>query len=280
RWRAPAHRLRRAGRLWMSPVPVWILSAAALWIWHVPAIYDRALEFAPLHVVEHATYLGTSVAFWSIAIRRNRGLEPGWGALYVMSAALPGAALGALLIFASRPLYPYYGGHPGALADQQLGGLLMWLPPLVVYLIGASVLFVRWVDHADTAGRRMTVMAVGALAVLLLAGALAGCGSGQRAAPSEVPGGIPDQGAAAIGHYNCGSCHEIPGIGGAHGLVGPPLWKFKRRSFIAGELSNTPENLMRWLRDPKGVEPGTDMPNLGVTERDARDITAYLYTLK
>lgn len=280
RWRAPAHRLRRAWRDWMSPLPVWILSAAALWIWHVPALYDAALEHPFLHVAEHATYLGTSVAFWSVAIRRGRGLDPGWAALYVISAALPGTALGALLILASRPLFPFYAGHPGALADQQLGGLLMWLPPLVVYLLGASALFVRWVDHADAPGPRMTAMAVSALAVVVVVGSLAGCASGQRAAPSEVRGGIPDQGASAIGRYQCGSCHDIPGIKGAHGLVGPPLWKFKRRSFIAGELANTPENLMRWLRDPKGVEPGTDMPDLGVTERDARDITAYLYTLK
>ena len=84
----------------------------------------------------------------------------------------------------------------------------------------------------------------------------------------------------AIRRHGCGSCHEIPGVKGASGLVGPPLVHWRRRSFIAGELANTPDNLMRWLRDPKAVEPGTDMPALGVTDLEARDITAYLYTLR
>jgi cytochrome c2 len=108
----------------------------------------------------------------------------------------------------------------------------------------------------------------------------AGCSKGLGAPSPVVPGGSPELGRKAIRHYGCGSCHEIPGVRGANGLVGPPLIKFSRRGYIAGELKNNAENLQRWLVDPQAIEPGTDMPNLHVTPDDARNITAYLYTLK
>jgi cytochrome c2 len=100
-----------------------------------------------------------------------------------------------------------------------------------------------------------------------------------RNPPPQVRGGDPAAGAHDISSLGCGGCHVIPGITGADGTVGPPLTDFGHRGFIAGELSNNPPNLMRWLRDPKGVEPGTDMPDLGVDPTQARDIAAYLYTL-
>lgn len=95
-----------------------------------------------------------------------------------------------------------------------------------------------------------------------------------------VPGGEPERGQRALRAYGCGACHMVPGVPGADGLVGPPLIKWAHRSYIAGQLPNTPANLVRWIRDPQAVEPGTAMPDLGVTEDDARDIAAYLYTLK
>lgn len=107
-----------------------------------------------------------------------------------------------------------------------------------------------------------------------------GCHTGLRAPARVVPGASADLGRKAIRHYGCGSCHEIPGVRGAHGLVGPPLIKWNRRGYIAGELANTPNNLVTWIQNPKAVEPGTDMPNLHVTPDDARNIAAYLYTIK
>jgi cytochrome c1 len=77
----------------------------------------------------------------------------------------------------------------------------------------------------------------------------------------------------------CGSCHVIPGIAGADGTVGPPLTDFAHRGYIAGELPNNEQNLVRWIMDPRGVEPGTDMPDLNIGEPEARDIAAYLFTL-
>lgn len=72
----------------------------------------------------------------------------------------------------------------------------------------------------------------------------------------------------------------IPGVTGAVGLVGPPLTAWAKRAYIAGNLANTPENLVRWIRQPQAVEPGTAMPDLGVEEGDARDMAAYLFSLQ
>jgi cytochrome c len=98
-------------------------------------------------------------------------------------------------------------------------------------------------------------------------------------APPQVPGGNPKDGEALIEQFGCGSCHTIPGVRGADAKVGPPLTDWSERGFIAGELSNNGPNLIRWIVDPKLVEPDTAMPELGVSEAQARDIAAYLFTL-
>lgn len=118
-------------------------------------------------------------------------------------------------------------------------------------------------------------------ATLALSLHLSGCygGKTERAYPVYT-GGHAERGVHVIAIKGCGSCHTIPGIREARGLVGPPLTLFSRRSFIAGELPNTPENLVRWVRGPQTVEPKTAMPNLGLSEQEARDVAAYLYTLR
>ncbi len=93
-------------------------------------------------------------------------------------------------------------------------------------------------------------------------------------------GGNPARGAASIATSACGACHEIPGVGQARGLVGPALAHFSRRTIIAGLLPNTPANLVKWIRYPQAVVPGNAMPDTGLTEAQARDVAAYLYTLK
>ncbi|HJQ19051.1 MAG TPA: c-type cytochrome [Gemmatimonadaceae bacterium] len=95
-----------------------------------------------------------------------------------------------------------------------------------------------------------------------------------------VSGGNPDRGRGLIRVYGCGSCHTIPGVRGAESYVGPNLDGIASRSYIAGVLPNDPENMVRWIRNPPAVDAKTAMPFLGVSERDARDIAAYLYRLK
>jgi mono/diheme cytochrome c family protein len=88
------------------------------------------------------------------------------------------------------------------------------------------------------------------------------------------------RGEQAISQYACVTCHEIPGIVGANAPVGPPLAGIASRLMLGGVLPNSPENMVLWLRQPQKVAPLTAMPDLGLTERDARDIAAYLATLK
>jgi cytochrome c1 len=96
----------------------------------------------------------------------------------------------------------------------------------------------------------------------------------------HVDGGDARRGARVIEEYGCGSCHTIPGVRNANGLVGPPLLWWSRRTFIAGEIPNNPENLVRWIRAPQSVEAATAMPAVGLSEQQARDAAAYLYTLR
>ena len=123
---------------------------------------------------------------------------------------------------------------------------------------------------------------IGAIALAL---GLSACGGGpgdtlaQARAEMVAQLGDPGIGRELIVKIGCGSCHEIPGVLGADGLVGPPLGKVARRQYIAGVLRNTPDAMVRWIRFPQQVVPGNAMPDMGVSEADARNIAAYLYTL-
>lgn len=99
-----------------------------------------------------------------------------------------------------------------------------------------------------------------------------------RVHAAAITGGDPLRGEAMFIQYGCGSCHGVKHVRKATGTVGPPLDGIAIRTVVAGKLDNTPENLERWIRDPQHVTPGTAMPDLQVGERDARDITAFLYT--
>lgn len=107
----------------------------------------------------------------------------------------------------------------------------------------------------------------------------AGCHGGTVKQQYEISSGVPEHGRELIEGYGCGGCHTIPGVHNANGVVGPPLMFFSRRTMIAGELPNTPQNLVHWIQNPRAVEPGTAMPDLGLSPEQANDIAAYLYTL-
>jgi cytochrome c1 len=109
---------------------------------------------------------------------------------------------------------------------------------------------------------------------------LAGCNEGAQMRPYVVAtGGNAQHGKQLIQDYGCGACHIVPGVHAARGLVGPPLYFLGQRTMIAGELPNSPGNLARWIQHPRSVDPKTAMPDLGLTEDQAYDIAAYLYTL-
>lgn len=117
---------------------------------------------------------------------------------------------------------------------------------------------------------------------LLLASLLA-----TAAATCEVKAAGPDnftgdahRGGDLVRQYQCGACHEIPGIAGANGNVGPPLRRIGTRTYIAGYIQNSPDNMADWIENPQRALPGNAMPTMGIPQKDARDIAAFLYTLK
>ncbi len=133
----------------------------------------------------------------------------------------------------------------------------MWRPSVCPSLIGAAA-------------------AAGASLCL----ALSACAPPQQpAAPADF-GGDSHRGQVLTQQAQCGACHEIPGVENAHGLVGPPLTRFGLRTTVAGVLPNTPPNLAHWLKDPQGVTPGNAMPSTGLNDQQARDVAAFLYTLR
>jgi cytochrome c1 len=95
-----------------------------------------------------------------------------------------------------------------------------------------------------------------------------------------IPGASIERGRIAIKAAGCAACHTVPGVRKALGNVGPPLTRIGDRTFIAGMLPNTPANLIRWIRFPQSVVPGNAMPDMNLSDSDARDIAAFLYTLR
>lgn len=114
---------------------------------------------------------------------------------------------------------------------------------------------------------------------LVVAATLGGC-SGGGEARSGRGFGDPDRGKLYVGRQACGSCHLIPGEEQSDGLAGPPLTRFADRAVIAGVLPNTPDNLARWLKSPQSIVPGNAMPDMGLGDQQARDVAAFLETLR
>lgn len=96
----------------------------------------------------------------------------------------------------------------------------------------------------------------------------------------QVPVAVPTRGPALIQAYGCGACHRVPGVPLATGTVGPRLDQLNNKVYIAGILPGSPQNLTVWIMNPQEISPRTAMPDLDVSEQDARDIAAYLYSLE
>lgn len=277
------------------PLLAWIAASIALWAWHIPTLYDAAVRVDWLHKLEHASFFFTALLFWwgIIAARGALRRSPGAALLYVFTAAMQSVLLGALLTLSAQPWYSAHRETAAAwgltpLEDQQIAGAVMWVPAGIVYLVAMLAMLALWLRAAERAAERTDAgrRAMSSLLVLV-AILLSACGGGERAdaadpdtaAPPAITGD-PEAGHAAIQRYGCGACHVIPGVRTARGLTGPPLEHWSRRGFIAGALPNTEDNLTLFIRDPWAVEPGTVMPDMGVSDDEARDIAAYLLTIR
>jgi putative membrane protein len=141
-----------------SPACAFLLYGLALWVWHVPALYDYALEHEGIHIVQHLGFFGTAALFWW-GIAHGRYGRAGYGAavVYVFATAVHGGILGALLTVSPRVWYaPYVAHHPPGLTpleDQQLAGLLMWVPAGLALVAAGLVLFAAWLRQSDRLSR-------------------------------------------------------------------------------------------------------------------------------
>jgi putative membrane protein len=149
---AQATRWRWLAWLWgciTRPLVAWALHALALWGWHVPELFDAALHHEWIHVLQHTSFFGTALLFWwSVLGRDRRSSHGGFALVSVFTTMLHTSALGALLTFATTAWYPSYVAAGGAMGltpveDQQIGGLIMWIPGGTAYLIAALVLVAR-----------------------------------------------------------------------------------------------------------------------------------------
>jgi len=110
---------------------------------------------------------------------------------------------------------------------------------------------------------------------------ICGCDVKQKQTASALThGGNPDAGRREIEYYGCASCHIVPGVAGAQGLIGPSLKGVENRNYIGGVVQNSPDDLIRWIQNAPSLSPKTAMPDLEIPDRQARDIASYLYTLR
>lgn len=151
------HRIESAQPLkfLMAPLTAWILEAVALWGWHIPALYQATLRSDAVHAAQHLSFFLSALLFWSALYGSGRSaMHYGAATFYVFGTAVHCSALGALLTFSTVIWYPAYltttmqwGLTP--LQDQQLGGVLMWVPSGVVFIAVALVLFARWLRESE-----------------------------------------------------------------------------------------------------------------------------------
>lgn len=151
----PARWLLAGAGLATAPIAATILQAAVLSIWHLPALFDLALRYRWIHSLQHVTLLAASLLFWW-AMLEGRRADDGKAVMCLFATSIHGTLLGAMLTVAA---YPWYarpgGGTPFGLSpieDQQLGGLVMWVPAGLAYVTAGLAMFARWVRDASGRG--------------------------------------------------------------------------------------------------------------------------------
>jgi cytochrome c oxidase assembly factor CtaG len=149
----------RTWRTISNPVVAWIIHALVLWAWHAPALFEATLENESVHALQHASFLFSALLFWWAVIHgRQRALGFGFAVLYMFTTALHSGLLGALLTFANSVWYSGYTERTAAwgltpLEDQQIGGLIMWIPAGLVYVAAGLALFAGWLRESEARAR-------------------------------------------------------------------------------------------------------------------------------
>jgi putative membrane protein len=151
-WAAVAP-VRGTWHLLTLPLVAWILHGVAIWLWHAPALFEATLRSDLVHTLQHMSFLGTGLLFWWALLRgRGSGIGRPAAVLYLFTTSVHTTVLGALLTFSSRAWYPLYAPGTAAwgltpLEDQQLAGLIMWVPANLSYLIAALAIASAWLKE-------------------------------------------------------------------------------------------------------------------------------------
>jgi cytochrome c oxidase assembly factor CtaG len=144
--------------VWLTityPLVAWAIELVVLWGWHLPALFEKTLTSDLTHAAQHASFLFASLLFWWAAFQGGeRRIGYGMSVIYIFTTAVHSGILGALLTFSPRVWYPAYNGTTLAwgltpLADQQIGGLIMWVPASIVYIVAGLWLFALWLEESD-----------------------------------------------------------------------------------------------------------------------------------
>jgi len=163
-WRGTG--LRGIWRACSQSIPVWLMASAAMWFWHIPGPYTWAFTHPGIHVLEHMSFFLTSLAFWALVMQPFSRAGSGHGTALVLLAtfAIESSLLGALLAFAGHPLYavhvgvvhhlPHWLPEITPLQDQQLAGLIMWIPASLVQLVALGAVFADWMERAENPSKR------------------------------------------------------------------------------------------------------------------------------
>jgi putative membrane protein len=144
-WRTLWHAVSR-------PMNAWLIHAIVIWGWHLPVLFQAALRSDATHTLQHLSFVGSALLFWWAIFHPRRQAALGLSVLYLFTTAVHTAVLGALITFARAPWYPAYvapGLGLGPLEDQQLAGLVMWIPASLAYLIAALVIVRRWLRESE-----------------------------------------------------------------------------------------------------------------------------------
>ncbi len=166
-WAVPGHWRKNTGhainsapvkRTWAiatNALVAWSVHTVALWVWHIPALFQATLHSDAVHTLQHASFFLSALLFWWAIIYGKRGLASyGAGVLYLFTTSIQSGLLGVLLTLTGRVWYPEYSQYTGSwgltpIEDQQLGGLIMWVPAGIVYIVAGLIMFAGWLRESE-----------------------------------------------------------------------------------------------------------------------------------
>jgi len=149
-----AHAIRSAWHRATGPFAACLIHGVVIWTWHIPSLFQLTLHSEVVHAVQHFSFFGSAVLFWWSVIHVHARSRRGTAIISLFATAIHTSVLGALLTFSPTPWYPYYGSLGGRwglspIADQQLAGLIMWIPASVAYLVACLSVAYRYLRESE-----------------------------------------------------------------------------------------------------------------------------------